>query len=107
MAITITEAGQVTVTLEETSELLTISISETTESVTVVIEEVERGIPGKQVELNNDGTWVQWRYIGDVSWKNLITVEDILLSGGFPNITVSPTEPANPKPNDIWFKTDN
>jgi hypothetical protein len=35
------------------------------------------GIDGKEIELQNSGTYIQWRYIGDVSWANLILVSDL------------------------------
>src|ERR1035437_6965101 len=31
------------------------------------------GINGKQVEFQNTGTYIQWRYVGDVSWITIIT----------------------------------
>ncbi len=35
------------------------------------------GDDGREVELQNTGTWVQWRYVGEVTWTNLIEVADL------------------------------
>lgn len=35
------------------------------------------GTDGREVELQNDGTHIQWRYVGEESWTNLIALEDI------------------------------
>lgn len=35
------------------------------------------GDDGREVELQNSGTFIQWRYVGDVSWTNLIDIDDI------------------------------
>ena len=37
----------------------------------------ESGENGKEVELQNNGTNIQWRYIGDVGWTNLVTLASI------------------------------
>ncbi len=36
-----------------------------------------RGYDGKEVEIQNNGTYVQWRYVGDTSWINLIALSAI------------------------------
>ncbi|MBQ8615379.1 MAG: leucine-rich repeat protein [Clostridia bacterium] len=36
-----------------------------------------QGIAGKQVEFNVSSTHIQWRYVGDETWNNLIALEDI------------------------------
>lgn len=35
------------------------------------------GVDGKQVEIQNADGWVQWRYVGDASWRNLIGLSSI------------------------------
>ena len=35
------------------------------------------GPPGKRVELENDGTHIRWRYVGEDEWVNLISVDSI------------------------------
>lgn len=37
----------------------------------------EQGVAGKQVEFNVSTTHIQWRYVGDSTWNNLIALEDI------------------------------
>lgn len=41
--------------------------------------EIKRGSvgTGREIELQNDGIYIQWRYAGDESWTNLIALEDI------------------------------
>jgi len=35
------------------------------------------GPPGKRVELENDGTHIRWRYVGEDEWVNLVSVDSI------------------------------
>ena len=35
------------------------------------------GTNGREVELQNSGTYIQWRYAGDVSWTNLVLLSDL------------------------------
>ena len=37
----------------------------------------KNGTNGKQIELNKSATHVQWRYVGDLLWKNLIPLSDL------------------------------
>lgn len=58
-----------------------------------------RGTGGREVELRVDGTNLQWRYVGDVSWITLIDLSTIGGSGGVQSVTgdgVDNTDPANP-----------
>lgn len=32
---------------------------------------------GKNIEIQNSGTYIQWRVVGDLSWTNLIAIADI------------------------------
>ena len=40
------------------------------------------GDDGREVELQNSGTYIQWRYVGDVSWTNLIDIVTITGADG-------------------------
>lgn len=33
-----------------------------------------QGIPGQNVELQNNATYIQWRYVGDPAWTNLVAL---------------------------------
>ena len=35
------------------------------------------GADGREVEIQNNGTHIQWRYVGDVSWTNLAALTTI------------------------------
>jgi hypothetical protein len=35
------------------------------------------GTDGREVELQNSGTYIQWRYVGDVAWNNLVGIDTI------------------------------
>lgn len=37
----------------------------------------EQGVNGKQVEFNVSSTHIQWRYVGDSAWNDLIEIEDL------------------------------
>lgn len=36
-----------------------------------------RGENGREIELEQDGTYIKWRYVGDATWTNLIAVTDL------------------------------
>lgn len=40
------------------------------------------GEDGREVELRNNGTHIQWRYLGDVTWINLAALADLGSGGG-------------------------
>jgi hypothetical protein len=40
----------------------------------------------KQVELQSDGTYIQWRYVGDPSWINLVALNDLKGADGIDGI---------------------
>lgn len=40
------------------------------------------GVNGRDIELINDSEFIQWRYIGDSDWKQLIAVADLKGSDG-------------------------
>lgn len=42
------------------------------------------GADGREIELQNVGGFVQWRYVGDASWVNLISVAELTGPAGFP-----------------------
>jgi len=35
------------------------------------------GADGREVEIQNSGTQIQWRYVGDVSWTNIVSIATI------------------------------
>jgi hypothetical protein len=35
------------------------------------------GADGKEIELQNNGTHIQWRYVGDIAWTNLVSIISI------------------------------
>lgn len=40
------------------------------------------GTSGKQVELRNSGTAIQWRYTGDTAWSDLVQISDLTGTDG-------------------------
>jgi len=43
-----------------------------------------QGPPGREIELREDGTYIQWRYVGAPSWTNLVALSDLQ---GEPGVT--------------------
>ena len=35
------------------------------------------GTDGREIELQNNGTYIQWRYVGDEEWINLVSLSDL------------------------------
>lgn len=35
------------------------------------------GVDGREIELQKGSTHIQWRYVGESSWRNLIAIEDL------------------------------
>lgn len=46
------------------------------------------GDDGREVELQKSATHIQWRYVGDVSWINLVSLADLKGDQGDPGTTV-------------------
>lgn len=42
------------------------------------------GKDGREIEIQNSGTAIQWRYVGDVSWTDLVQLSDITGAKGDP-----------------------
>ena len=40
------------------------------------------GIDGKNIEIQNNGTFLQWRFVGDATWINLVSVSELKGSKG-------------------------
>lgn len=59
----------------------------------------EVAVDGKGVELRKVDENIQWRKIGDESWINLFSLDDIRGS----RVTVSATPPLKPIIGDIWI----
>ena len=49
-------------------------------------EDGSNGINGKEIELGKSETTIQWRYVGEEVWKDLITLESITGPQGEPGI---------------------
>lgn len=44
--------------------------------------EGQDGTDGREVELQNDGTSIQWRYEGESEWRDLVDLSDITGADG-------------------------
>lgn len=58
-------------------------------SQTVVLQPVvggngTSGTDGREVELQNSGTHIQWRYVGDVTWNDLVAIASLEGADGAP-----------------------
>lgn len=64
------------------------AITKTTEDVPVAIDENgqlyvpsqeggQSGKDGREVEIQNNGTAIQWRYVGESEWKDLVQLADL------------------------------
>lgn len=40
------------------------------------------GAPGRQIELQKSATHIQWRYVGDTEWTELISLDELVVAGG-------------------------
>ncbi len=66
-------------------ETINIIINETVENVPITPQEIVENIPitveegrkGREVEIQNNGTYIQWRYVGDVEWNNIESLENL------------------------------
>ena len=45
------------------------------------------GKDGREIQIQNNGTAIQWRYVGDVSWTDLVQLSDITGAKGDPGPT--------------------
>lgn len=86
----------VAITESEITDDVTIAVTETLEDVTLVVEErygidgvtpvkgvnYFDGNDGREVELQTGATHIQWRYVGDIAWTNLIAIADITGTDG-------------------------
>ena len=69
IAVTLTDEGDINVTLSQPENI----------SVTLSQSQGEPGTPGEdgnEIELQNTGTYIQWRYI-DGAWTNLAAIADL------------------------------
>lgn len=44
------------------------------------------GTDGREIEIQNDETYIQWRYVGDTAWQNLIAVSSLIGPQGIQGI---------------------
>ena len=52
------------------------------------------GKDGREIELQNNGTAIRWRYVGDESWTDLVQLSDI--TGATPNIQIGTVQTLDP-----------
>ena len=52
------------------------------------------GKDGREIELKNSGTAIQWRYVGDSEWTDLVHLSDI--TGATPNIQIGTVQTLEP-----------
>lgn len=70
---------------------------------------VSAGVDGREIELQKSLTHIQWRYVGDVSWINLVALSDITVPLVWGNITGTLSSQAdlqnalNAKQDDLGF----
>lgn len=50
------------------------------------------GVDAREIELQNDGTYIQWRYAGELAWTNLVALSDITGPEGQPGKDGAPGE---------------
>jgi hypothetical protein len=73
---------------------------------TKVVTVATPGPKGSEVELQNNGTYVQWKYLGDSEWKDLVLLADLEGEKGDPGQTiVSDTPPPSPYEGLQWFRS--
>lgn len=68
----------------------TVGVSLTTTAVSASIGAAKglAGDDGREIEIQNNGTHIQWRYAGDVSWTNLVALSTITGATGATGIVV-------------------
>jgi len=47
-----------------------------------VTAQIGNGADGREVQLQNNGTFIQWRFTGDVSWTNLLQISTLAGTNG-------------------------
>lgn len=52
------------------------------------------GKDGREIQIQNNGTAIQWRYVGDVSWTDLVQLSDI--TGATPNMQIGTVQTLEP-----------
>ncbi|WP_434793090.1 hypothetical protein TPDSL_22770 [Terrisporobacter petrolearius] len=53
------------------------------------------GTNGREIELQKSSTHIQWRYVGDSAWTNLITIDELKVKGDIgltPNLQIGSVE---------------
>jgi hypothetical protein len=67
-----------------------------------------QGENGKEIELQKTATQIQWRYMGDNDWFDLVALEDIRGDRGFDGETIVNINPDSPTPSArMWIGTQN
>ncbi len=67
------------------------------------------GDDGREVELDVVGDYIQWRYVGETDWNELIAIEDLLGPAGPPGPDGDPGPPGDEGLHvvDAWIDGDN
>ena len=86
----------------ETTEAVVAENPDVIEQILARLDELEEngsggGTPGKdgrEIELQNSGTAIQWRYVGDDDWTDLVHLSDI--TGATPNIQIGTVQTLEP-----------
>lgn len=69
-------------TLEYKDSILKLLSGETELSRVTITGGSGDGGDAREIELQNDGTYIQWRYVGDEKWTNLVVLSDITGADG-------------------------
>jgi len=80
--ITIVQIAEaVTATIDGLDHSLALTVTSPDEAVNLELfdgKKGDAGDDGREVELQNSGTYVQWRYVGDATWINLIALSALV-----------------------------
>ena len=58
-------------------ENVTLTVNDVTKVITLSVPDFADGEDGREIELQASGTHLQWRYVGDGSWTNLVALSVI------------------------------
>jgi hypothetical protein len=74
--------GQVLTGSAGSNAIVTISGTTTNPILNFSIPRGNTGIDGREVELQNTDTFVQWRYVGELTWNDLIAISNLAGADG-------------------------
>lgn len=64
----------INIDITEVVDSVNITANETVDNVSI---EIQESINGKEIELQTNATHIQWRYINEIAWTNLIPLSDL------------------------------